>query len=259
MRIRLKLSAVRLFKGDMEMNTRENEENVIDLRELFFYFWKKKWIWLVSMVVMAIAAGIWSYYMIVPLYSSTAKLYIFTKSSATLNVADIQLSSSLTNDYMELIESRPVVETVIENLNLTQTYEELVRTISIENPADTTILNITATNSDPHLAQLIADEFAAVSRKQIADIMEIDQPNIVENAHLSNIPINFNVKKNALLGALVGLFLSGGVLLVLYLLDDTIKTVDDVEKYLGLSVLTAVPLKKGAKREKKRRKHKNKK
>jgi capsular polysaccharide biosynthesis protein len=239
------------------MDTQKNEEMVIDLRELFYYFWKKKWIWIVSAVVVAVVAGIWSYYITVPMYSSTAKLYIFTKSSATLSVSDIQLSSNLTGDYMELIESRPVVETVIENLNLTDTYEGLLSSISITNPTDTTILNITATNSDPHLAQLIADEFAEVSRKQIAKIMSIDEPNVVEDAHLSDAPVNLHLKRNILMGALLGIVISGAILLLLYMLDDTIKTADDVEKYLGISVLTSVPLNKEAQKNKHHKKRKS--
>lgn len=164
------------------MGTRENEEVEIDLRELFFLFWKRKWILAISAVVLAVVAGLWSYYMITPMYASTAKLYIFTKSSAAVSLSDIQLSSNLTSDYMELIRSRPVVETVIQNLNLDKGYGEVLSEISIKNPTDTCILSITVTNSDPHLAQLIANEFAEVSRNQIAQIMEISKPNIVESA-----------------------------------------------------------------------------
>ena len=36
--------------------------------------------------------------------------------------------------------------------------------------------------------------------------------------------------------------LSAGVLIVLFLLDDTIRSEDDVDRYLGVSTLAAIPV-----------------
>jgi capsular polysaccharide biosynthesis protein len=85
--------------------------------------------------------------------------------------------------------------------------------------------------------------------------METDEPNIVEEGVASNVPISPSVFKNSLISGMLGGVLSIVIILIIYILDDTIKTSDDIEKYLGLNTLAEIPLAKDAKKNK-RSKHK---
>lgn len=229
----------------MQQEQNYTDEIEIDLKEIFMVIRARIVVIIISALIGTLIAGVFSFFIINPTYSSTSKVYILTKSTSITSLADIQLGSSLTSDYMELIKSRPVVERVIKNLDLDKSYEEVVSALSVETPTDTRILKITIKDHDPRLAMVMADEFAAVSRKQISEIMKTDEPTVVEKAHLAESPISPNKKMNLLIGFLLGTFISVLIVIILHLMDDTIKTQDDVEKYLGLNTLASIPLRQG--------------
>lgn len=223
-----------------------NDEIEIDLIELLYLLKTRLWIILLTAIIFASGAGLLSSFLITPMYQSTAKLYILTKSTSITSLADIQLGSQLTQDYMVLIKSRPVVTKVIENLELDISYEGLVSIINISNPSNTRILEIRAEYPDAYMAKQIVDEFAQVSRTQIAQIMDTAEPSVVEDGFASPFPTSPNLKKNVMIAGLAGVFLAAAVIIALYLMDDTIKTAEDVEKYLDLTTLGLIPIEMNA-------------
>ncbi|WMJ85810.1 YveK family protein [Anaerocolumna sp. MB42-C2] len=230
----------------MEQNT--NDEIEIDLLELFYVIKSRIWIILLTGILTAMATGLISNFCITPIYNSTTKLYILSKSTSltNLNLSDLQLGTQLTQDYMVLVESRPVVTQVIDNLGLNMTYEQMISRLTIKNPSNTRILEITAAYPDPYMAKKIVDEFAKVSSNSIAKIMDTTEPAIVEEGFIQPSPASPNNMRNTLIGGLVGLFLAGTVVIVLHLMDDTIKDTEDVERYLGLNTLGLIPIESGA-------------
>lgn len=225
------------------------EEMEIDLLEIFFLIKRRIWIILAAGIAVGTAFGIFTNYCIEPTYSSTAKLYILTSSTSITSLADIQVGSSLTKDYIQLVQSRPVVEEVIANLKLNRSYETVLEQMSFSNPSDTRILVITAEDPDPVLAKDIVDEFVEVSKVSISNIMKTEEPSIVELGYISEKPVSPSMKKNVAIGALLGMFLAAAIILVFYLIDDTVKSSDDIEKYLGLNTLTAIPLRESDEKE----------
>ena len=240
------------------MGTNTNEEIEIDLLDLFYLIRSRLWIIILSAIILASGVGLISSFLITPLYTSTTKLYILTKSTSITSLADIQMGTQLTQDYMVLIKSRPVVTQVIDNLELDMTYEELTDIITVSNPSNTRILAIQAEYPDAFVAKQIVDEFAAVSVNQIAKIMDTEEPTIVEEGYASPTPSSPNTVKNAIIGGLIGAFLAAGIIIALHLMNDTIKTSEDIEKYLGISTLGLIPIEahgaKQAELDKKKRK-----
>lgn len=237
------------------MNT-QRDEIEIDILEILYVIKKRLWIIILTAIVAGGATGAVSHYLIVPMYSSTSKLYILTKSTSLTSLADIQIGTSLTQDYMELIQSRPVVKQVINNLKMDISYEDMLKQISINNPSSTRILNIVVTNENPEIAKQIADEFAKVSQIQISSIMQTDPPSIVEFGYANEHPVSPDLIKNTVIGTLLGAFLATAIVVTVYLLDDSVKTADDIEKYLGLNTLTSIPLREETGKGKKRKKTK---
>lgn len=240
------------------MNTQLNEETEIDLVELFFEFVRHIWAILCVTIAGALAAGVITMFVLTPMYTSTSQLYIISNSSI-VDLSSLQMSTSLTADYEEMIKTRPVVEQVIENLNLKTTYSELLSHISITNETNTRIIKITVEYDDPVVAKDIANELANVSKEQIAKIMNVDEPRIVEPAIVAKSQSSPNNGKNIVIGALAGLILALAFYTVRYIMDDTIKNADDIEKYLGLNTLASIPLEGGTdnseKKSKKKRLH----
>lgn len=236
----------------------ENDEIEIDLGELIGYLLGHIRMILLCTVCGGVIAGLISIFLITPLYQSTAKIYILSNSlETTISLSDLQMGSSLASDYEELITSRSVVKKVIENLELELSVEELVGHVSVANKENTRIISITVTYPDPQMAQKIANEFAEVSKSQMKEIMKVKEPTDVDKAEVPEGKSSPNNVKNILIGIILGFVLAAGAFTVAYILDDTVKTAEDVERYLGLHTLASVPEEGGTdnseKHEKKRR------
>mgnify|MGYP004460773669 FL=1 len=225
----------------------QNEEMEIDLMEIFYLLKSRILIIMLVAVLFALGAGLGTYYMISPTYSSTSSIYVLTKESI-ISYTDLQIGKSLTSDYIEMIQSPTVLDNVIKNLGMQDkmTYKSLGKLISVENPTDTRILNLTVRYNDPRIAKSIVDELAEVSCERISEIMDMDKPNIFETGKIDTIPVSPSKKKNALIGGLLGFVLAAGIIVVKHLMDDTIHSAEDVEKYLGLNTLAAIPISEGS-------------
>lgn len=219
-----------------------NKNKEIDLIDLFYYLRSRLWAIILSGIIFASALGLISNFMITPMFSSTSKIYILMKTSSGTSLADVQLGTQLTHDYLVLIESFPVISEVINNLELDMNYEELKEFISVTNPADTRILEIKAEYPNAYVAKQIVDEIAAVSINQIAKIMDTQEPSIVQEGIISTTPDTPNTWMNVIIGGVIGIVLTAGIFVVTYLLDDTVKTSEDIEKFLGLSTLGLIPV-----------------
>ena len=238
-----------------------DNEIEIDLKSLLLELLAS---WKIIFLAGVIAGGLayaYSSFLVVPQYESTSELYVLSKSTSITSLADIQMGSSLTNDYIVIVKGRPVLDQVIANLQLNETYKSLYGKISLENPSNSRVLKITVTDADPNIAKAIADEVAEVASAYIAEKMEQDPPNIIQKGYADGQPVSPNVIKNTVLGAMAGFVLSMAIIVLANLFNDTIATPEDVEKKIGLNVLGTLPLEESEdddyiqkKRRKKRRK-----
>ncbi len=223
-----------------------NDEFEINIMELFYVIRSKLLLIILSALIFGIGAGVFTHYMITPMYSSSSSIYVLSKESV-VSYSDFMVGSSLTSDYMEMIKSRTVMERVIKNLGLENevTVEELRSSVSINNPSDTRMLNITAVNKDPRIAKAIVDEVAQVSVQRISEIMDVEEPNIYETGRIAANPISPNLKKNVFAAGLLGAIIAAAIFIILHLMNDSIHSPEDVEKYLKLNVLAAIPVEEG--------------
>lgn len=219
-----------------------DNEIEIDLRELLLEllaYWKL--ILLSIIFVGSIAFGV-SKFMMVPKYESTAELYVLTKSTSITSLADIQTGTSLTNDYIVVVKGRPVLEQVIENLGLRETYKSLSDKVTLNNPSNSRILEITVTDENPMMAKSIADEIANISSAFIAQKMDQEPPTIIQTGYADGSPVSPNILKNTVLGGMLGAMLSMALVVITYLFNDTITGPEDIEKKLGMNMLGTLPL-----------------
>lgn len=217
----------------------EQDELEIDLKELFFELLSHWKILAFSTIMAASIALAASKFILVPQYESTSALYVLSNSITSL--ADIQIGSSLTNDYIVVVKGRPILDQVIENLNLDETYDSLVDKITLENPSDSRILEITVRDTDPNHAKAIADEMASVASDYISIKMDQSAPTTIQNGYADGDPVSPHVGMNTLIGAMVGFLLAAAIITISYLLDDTIMTSEDVEQKLGMNLLGSLP------------------
>lgn len=226
----------------------------IDLVELFYYL-RHKLVWLILAVILGgMTAGVISYYLVTPKYEATAKVYMVSASSDSLiNLSDLNLGTSLSADYEEMLRIRPVYEKILEELELDYTYEDFMKLIDISTVGNTRVLQIAVETKDPEESKNIANLLAENAENYLPDLMETSEPNVAEYAILPEEPSSPNIMMNTVIGAIAALVLLCGSFTVKFVMDDTFKSADDIERIFGVMPLTVIP--ESDSRELKSRKH----
>lgn len=227
----------------MENSVKNNDEIEIDLRQIFVVIVSRIVIIFLVGVIFGLAAFIGSKLLIKPVYQSQTSLYVLNKQSqGTTTLSDLQSSTQLTKDYMILVKSRTVTEKVISDLGLNMTNDQLASKISVTTPSDSRVLEITVSSNDQYEAKRIADKVAEISASSICDIMQIEKVNVFEEANVPQDPSSPNCLKNAIIAFALGMVLAIAVVVIRFIMNDTINTSEDIEKYLGISTLALIPL-----------------
>lgn len=232
----------------MEERIKDTEMGQIDLLEVANVIWQKIWAVIMCFIIGAVLFGGYTKMMVTPQYTATSMIYILGRTTSISSVAELQLSSALTADFTIMAKSRAVINGVIKEMDLNMTYDQLKNSVNITNPSDSHILQIEVTNPDPKLAKDISNTMANAVAENIASVMATDKPSIAEKAVTPGAPSSPNLMKNIAMGGIVGAALAVGLIVLGYMMDDTIKTEEDVRKYLQINTLASVSL------EKKRRK-----
>lgn len=213
-----------------------------DLLEILLLFRQKLKYIILFAVLGGALAGCYSRFFITPTYMATAKIYMVSASrDSVVNLSDLQLGSNLASDYKELILSRPMLESVVQNLNLSVSPAALRRSMSIVNTESSRILSIRAVSPNPQLSANIANEFAHQAVSWLPEVMDTNAPNIAEEAIPPTSKYAPNNTRNAMLGAVVCAVAYFAFCVIRYLLDDTIKSAEDMERYFGIMPLASIP------------------
>lgn len=214
----------------------------IDLKELFDYF-KSKVLWVLVAVILAIGVGnVYTILTRIPMYkSSTTIVLVSENTNETYNNTDLQMNKNLVGTYSEIIKSRKVIEPVISNLGLSYTYEQLRSKVSVESVTNTEIIRVAVSDDEAQTATRIANEIASVFTTEIQKIYKLNNVSIVDKAVVATKPYNVNYLKDIVIYTAIGMVLSCGIIFIKFYFDTTIKTSEEIENKLGLTVLGIVP------------------
>lgn len=239
---------------------KENDEVEIDLRELFAVIMSKWVVVLLVTILFGVLAFAYAKLLVTPQYRSTTSIYVVNqRGSETLTYSDLQAGQQLTDDYKIIIKGRSVLEKVIYSQGLSMSYEQLSGKVSVSADEDSRVVNISVADADPYVARELADAVCAAASDKIIEVTGVSEVNVIEKAYIPTAPFNPNVKKTMVLGMALGFILSVGLILLFYLINDSISTPDDVEKYLGLSTLGIIPMTNSEREKKHKRKESGKK
>lgn len=239
------------------MNSETENEIEINLGEIIRVLWHRAWAVVLVGVIFAAAAYAGTKLFITPQYKSVTGLYVLARQNSgsdTLTSSDLSSSVQLMNDYVEVIQTRTVCETVIQQMDLDMSYEEMLEKLTVTIKDNTRIINITVQDPDPVRARDIADAIREVSSEQIKSVTSVEMVNVVDVANLPESPSSPHAAKNGVIAGILGCILSAAVIVIRCILNDTIQTAEDVERYLGLSTLGTIPLDKSVGGEKSRKK-----
>lgn len=230
----------------------------LDLGQLFELFWNKK-TEVILIILLFIVIGItYTICLVTPKYTSKTTLLLATEqgngtTGSQITTTDLTLNSKLVSTYRDLIKSSKVVRQVISNLNIDMSEDALKGSISVQAKADTDILEISVTNTDPELAAKIANELAPVFSEQVKEYYNINNVHVVDVAEEETSPSNVNHAKDIIIFAFIGIVVSAAYVLIANMLDTTVKTAEDIEKLCSVTVLASIPVdnfetKKGGKK-----------
>ena len=215
----------------------------IDILELLGAVLQKIWVVILCALIAGAATYLVCSFLIIPKYRSTTKIYVINRqNSDSLTYSDLQTGTQLTKDYQELVTSRPVLEEVKAELGLDIDNDRFKKSITVSVPTDTRIVSITAEDTDPYMARAIADSVRTSAAEHIANVMNTEAVNVVEEANLPTEIYSPKIIRNTVIGTVLGAFVAIVFIVIIYIMDDTIKNPDDVEKYLNLSVLGTIPV-----------------
>ena len=214
----------------------------IDLKELFDYFKSKL---VIISIIIVIVLGICNIYTIltrIPMYRSDTTIVLVSENqNESYNSTELQMNKNLVGTYSEIIKSRKVLEPVIQNLGLDYSYVELKGNVTVASVTNTEIIRIAVADKDSETATRIANEIANVFTTEIQKIYKLNNVSVVDKAEDSMKPYNVNYIKDNIIYLAIGFVLSCGLIFIKFYFDTTIKTSEEIENKLGLTVIGIVP------------------
>ncbi len=221
----------------------------IEIKELFNIFWKKKFIIIAVAIIFAVVGGGYSVKFKKPMYKASTTLLLAqnyeqesNKQENEITQTDISLNQKLVSTYSELVKSKTVIKTVLQNLGMDQQLEEeIADNITVNAVSDTQVIEITYINEDANIAFNIANELSNVFCDKVKEIYNINNVYIVDKAEMPEEPYNINHIKTTIIFWLAGGVITCAIVFILSLFDTTVKTSEDIEKNTGLNVLAQVP------------------
>ena len=219
-----------------------------DLIELLLYMKKRIWIVVLTVVVFAAGGYLCSKMMMTPEYTARAQVYIIYDVESTDgnpiqdNYTNQLMASQVRNDCVILLKSRNVTSKVVENLGLNSSAAGLSGRLVIEPEENTRILNISITDTDPQRAAMILNEVCDVGKLEMQAWLDVDVLQVVEYAEVPGAPSSPSPSRNGTVAAILGFVAALSIMIIVFLMDDSIRNEYDMEHYLGLSTLAEIPV-----------------
>ena len=218
----------------------------LDLKELINIFWTRKLQIVIIVAIFLIIGLVYSYLYVSPEYQATTTVILAqstTDESATITNLDLTINQNLVSTYSTLIKSDNILSDVIRNLNIDKTSSSLQSHITVSSVDDTDLIQISVTDANPELASRIANEVVNVFIEKVANgVYKINNAQVWDEAETPTTPYNINHTRDLIIFIFAGFVVSAIYVLIANMLDTTVKSKDDIEKKLGLTVLTTIPL-----------------
>ncbi|HFK9355656.1 TPA: Wzz/FepE/Etk N-terminal domain-containing protein [Streptococcus agalactiae] len=222
------------------MNKIANTEVEINIFNLLKKLWKKKFLITFVAIAFATAGLFYSLFIVTPQYTSSTRIYVINPNNS-ITAQDLQAGSFLANDYKEIITSTDVLEKVISSEKLNYPSSQLLQKITVSILKDTRVISISVEDANPKMSQKLANSVREAAVSKIKAVTQVEDITTLEKGNLPKAPSSPNIKKNVLIGFIVGAGLSTIVLVIMGILDDRVNNEEDIEKVLGLTSLGIVP------------------
>jgi capsular polysaccharide biosynthesis protein len=223
---------------------KENFEQEIDLRE-YLQILKRRW-WMIALITLLVvlATVVYTFFVVTPMYESSTTVMVSSPvsySAGTVDMNELNLNRRLAETYGEIVRSRRVASEVIEDMNLDLTPTTFNNKIQVSQVRDTEFIRISVTDPSPSVATAIANNTAEAFKSNVVEIMNVDNVSTLDEATEPTSPVSPNEQLNIAIGVVLGLMLGVFLVFIREYFDNTIKTKEDVSRYLELPVIGSIP------------------
>lgn len=219
-----------------------NDDTVeIDLSQLFHQIKKNIRLIVISMLLVAVIAFVFTTFFIDKKYASQARIYITPKvtEEGTVDYSSLTSGNLMVNNYMSILKGENLLRNVSEAIGTD--FSVVNSSLSVSNDANTQIITIKSTTEDPELSKAIVDQTVSSFQSDMQELLNIQNLVVIDSAKVNSSPVSPNVKMNTLIGALIGAMLSGGYVFIMFILDKRLRNKKEAEEYLGIPVLAEIP------------------
>ena len=223
---------------------KEKDRIEIDVIQMLKALWKRKLVIVIVAIVTGMIAFAYSSFVIKPEFTRTTRIYVVNRNQGDkpgLTNQDLQAGSYLVKDYREIILSQDVLEKVVADQKLSIDAKTLGRKVQVTVPVDTRIVSISIRDVNPEEASRLANSLREVAAQKIISVTRVSDVTTLEEARPATSPSSPNIRRNTLMGTLVGAGVVIILVLLFELLDDRIKRPEDIEEVMQLSLLGVIP------------------
>lgn len=223
-----------------------DEETSIDISQFFAVLSKRKSIIITITLVAVLISAILSFFIMTPVYESTVTVIIGNKndtsSQSTVQYDQVMMYQNLTKTYSEIATSKYIEQKALDALGNGMPIDKFNKLITVTTETNTQLLTITA---QANTAQDALNEVTALSEAFAANAKNVyaaGDAKILDKGELPSKPVKPNKVLNVTIAFALGLMISTGLAFLLEYMDSTMKTADDIKKYLELPVLGTIPM-----------------
>ena len=221
----------------------------LSIEEIIGIIFKKWWIVLLSFIIGGVLAFTYTEVFISPVYVSKGTLYVNNKGipgmmpnvETNINANDLSVALKLVDTYTVILKSNRFMEIVSEKIDLPYTYNQLRDMVSLKGVNETEVLEVSVAAGNPEHAKIIAQAVLENSKAEIVRVVEAGSVKIVDDASTPISPSSPNKRANTLIGMILGIVISVGLMLIVELLDVSVKNEEDLVINYGIPVVGSIP------------------
>lgn len=219
-----------------------SEELVIDLGQLWKIIKKNMRLIIIVSILLGLAASLYTMFFIEKKYASTTRIYLTPKvtDQGYVDSSTVISNNGMVKNYVSILKGRNILTEVADKLGLSST-DEIAAGLSITNETDTQIINVSVTTNDSLKSKQIAETTVKVFFSEMQESLNITKMTVLDEAQVNNTPVSPSIKKNLVIGLLIGLIISCGYVFLNYLLDKRLRNRNEAESFLDLPVLVEIP------------------
>lgn len=222
----------------------------LDLRDYFQIVRKRLWMIVSIVIVVCLLAGVYSLFIKNPVYEASTKIIVnqtqqVQATASQLDLNQINTNIQLINTYKEIIKTPAILDVVAKNYpEFNITAEELLKKVNVSSVNNTQVMTLVVRDNSYQRAAEIVNAISLVFKQEIPSLFNVQNVSILNEAKLNPPaapePVEPNVVMNLAIAFIVSLMIGLGIAFLLEYMDDTLKTEEDIERYLGLPTIAMI-------------------